>query len=194
MLNEPVSNPHDGSPDGNGPGFTPDPMPPLSEGGGGEIPRPKAIDNAFQASLAGTAIASVATVITVLLDREWLDRLVRQVIEDTGQAGMEVADARTMVQVSLGLGIVLFAALFVLFALKMRAGRNWARLLLTAFAAVGTINFLSAVGSTGADLELMWSLAEVAFAVTAVIYMFRPESTAYFTEHRKRRLSRRNRP
>lgn len=189
MLNEGVANPDDR---GNERGFSPEPMPPV-DGGTGGIPRPKAVDSAFQASLASTAIASVATVVGVLLDREWLDRLVRQVLEDAGQRSgpAEVADATVMIQVFLGLGIVLFAALFVLFAVKMRAGRNWARIVLTAFAVLGVMNFLSAVASTGADLNLMWSLAEVAFAVTAVIYMFRPESTAYFAEHKKRRLARR---
>lgn len=185
MLNEGVANPDERD-------FAPGPMPPV-DGGAGGIPRPKAIGSALQASLVSTAIASVATVVGVLLDREWLDRLVRQVLEDAGQRNgpAEVADATLMTQVFLGLGIVLFAALFVLFAVKMWAGRNWARVVLTAFAVLGVLNFLSAVASTGADLNLMWSLAEVAFAVTAVIYMFRPESTAYFAAHKKRRLARR---
>lgn len=197
MLNEGVSNPRED-------GFSPEPMPPVQDGGlggghggglGGGIPRPKAIDNAFQASLASTAISMVATVVTVLLDRQWLERLVRQVLEDANQpAGdAEVANAIGTMQVMLAIGILLFAVLFVLFAVKMRAGRNWARMVLTVFAAIGLINFLSSVASSGAALELMWSLADVAFSVTAVIYLFRPESSAYFAEHKKRQLARRGR-
>jgi hypothetical protein len=48
------------------------------------------------------------------------------------------------------------------------------------------VNFLSAVVSNGAALNLIWSLAGVAFTVTAVIYLFRPDSMKYFTEVKKR--------
>jgi hypothetical protein len=191
MLNEDVSNTDGGSPGG----FQHEPMRPVSEGevDGGAIPRPKAIDHAFHATLVSTAIASVATVVTVLFDQAWLNRFARQMLIDTGQrvTDEQIATGVTVAKVSLGFGVLLFAALFVLFALKMRAGRGWARVVLTVFAALGVWNFLTAVADTGAALSLMWSLAEVAFSVTAVVYMFRPESVAYFQEHRKRRLARR---
>lgn len=185
MLNEGVSNP-----DG---GFQFEPMQPVQGEGVAEIPRPKAVDNAFWASLASTAIASLATVVTVLLDQAWLDRFARQMLQDAGRpvTDADLATGVAVARVSLGLGVLLFAALFVLFALKMRQGRGWARMVLTIFAVLGAINFLTAVASTGAALSLMWSLADVAFSVTAVVYMFRPESAAYFLEHRKRRLARR---
>jgi hypothetical protein len=183
MLNEEVSNP-----DG---GFQPEPMRPIQDGGtGAAIPRPRAVDLAFQSSLASSVIAAVATVVTVLLDRDWLGRFARQMTEDSGRQ-FDLETAIAIAKVSIGLAIVLVLGLFLLFALRMRAGRSWARTLLTMFAALGVLNFLLAVADTGADLALMWNLAEVAFAVTAVVYMFRPESTAYFTEHRKRRLARR---
>jgi hypothetical protein len=186
MLNEDVSNP--------GGAFQHEPMRPVAAGEAAvEIQRPKSVDNAFWASIASTAIASVATIVTVLLDQAWLERFARAMLADTGQRATD-ADLATAISVargSLGIGIVLFAAIFVLFAVKMRAGRGWARIVLTVFAALGVMNFLSAVASTGAALSLMWSLAEIAFSVTAVIYMFRPESSKYFLEHRKRRLARR---
>ncbi|MGH3760989.1 hypothetical protein [Actinophytocola sp.] len=167
-------------------------MRPIQDGGGrAEIPRPRAVDVAFRASLASTAIASVATVVTVLLDRAWLERFARQMLAESGRPEADLSTGIAIAQVSLGIGILLFAGVFVLFALKMRAGRGWARVVLTLFAVLGAVNFLTAVANTGAELGLMWSLAEVAFSVTAVIYMFRPESTTYFAEHRKRRLARR---
>lgn len=159
----------------------------------GEVPRPRSVDTAFQSSLAGTAVATVATVVTLMLDKEWLTHEVRDALTSAGMPDGD-ADVARMVptfQVMLGFGIAVFAGLFLLFAMKMRAGRNWARGLLTAYACLGVVNFLTAVASVGAAMELMWSLAEVAFSVTAVVYMFRPESTKYFAEHRKRRLARR---
>jgi hypothetical protein len=191
MLNEEVSNTDGGSPGG----FQHEPMRPVpdSEVAGGVIPRPKAVDNAFYASLVSTAIASVATVVTVLFDQAWLNKFARQMLVDSGQrvTDEDLATGIAIAKVSLGIGVLLFAAVFVLFAVKMRAGRGWARIVLTVFAALGVWNFLTAVVNTGAALSLMWSLAEVAFSVTAVVYMFRPESVTYFLEHRKRRLARR---
>jgi hypothetical protein len=56
------------------------------------------------------------------------------------------------------------------------------------------VSFLTAMAGSGADLVLMWNLAEAAFGVTAVVYMFRPESTKYFADHKERRLRARQRP
>ena len=157
--------------------------------------RPKAIDSAFQAVLAGIAISAVATVVTVLLDKALLTTWVTETL-DTMPADQRpsVGTMVSAMQVLLGFSIAIFAGLFVLFAVKMRAGRNWARILLTIYTAFGVWGFLTAMASSGAELELMWNLAEVAFGVTAVIYMFRPESTKYFAEHKERRMRARQRP
>jgi len=157
--------------------------------------RPKAVDSAFQAVLVAVAISAVATVVTVLLDKALLTVWVTESL-DTLPADQRpsVATMVSAMQVLLGFSIVIFAGLFVLFAVKMRAGRNWARILLTIYTGFGVWGFLTAMASSGAELELMWNLAEVAFGVTAVIYMFRPESTKYFAEHKERRMRARQRP
>jgi hypothetical protein len=185
MFNGGVSNPYE---DGHL-----EPAPPVRDDQSAEIPRPKAIDTAFQASLAGAAVGAIATVITVLLDGDGLALLVRDMLSGAGlpHGDAEVSQAVGTFRVAMVLGIFVFLGLSLLFALKMRAGRNWARVVITVFALLGVLSFLNAMAANGAALELIWSLAEVAFAVTAVIYMFRPESTQYFTEHKKRRLARR---
>jgi hypothetical protein len=169
-------------------------MPPPPTGDG-PITRPKAVDSAFQATLASIAVSALGTVFTLLFDKVTLTRMVEDML--SGLPADQRSDLSATVgafQVILAFSIAVFAGLFVLFAVKMRAGRNWARILLTAYTAVGVWSFLAAVGSSGAELELMWSLAEVAFGVTAVVYMFRRESTAYFAEHKQRRLRARQRP
>lgn len=172
----------------------PPPLPPSE----GPITRPKAVDSAFHAVLASIVISALGTVFTVLLDRSQLTAMVNQMMADLPEgrteAPMSVSGAVGAFQVILGFSIALFAGLMLLFAIKMRTGRNWARILLTVYTAVGVWSFLSAMASVGAELGLMWSLAEVAFGVTAVVYMFRPESTRYFAEHKQRRLQARQRP
>lgn len=168
------------------------PPPPEREG---TLVRPKAIDSAFQAILASVGVSALGTIFTVLLDRPSLTRMVTEMM--SGLPPEQRGSVPAMVgafQVILGISIAIFAGLFVLFAVKMRTGRNWARLVLTIYTMFGTWGFLTAIASEGAALGLMWSLAEVAFGVTAVIYMFRPESTRYFAEHKRRRLQARQRP
>lgn len=167
------------------------PPPPTDE----PVVRPKAIDTAFQAVLASVVISAVGTVVTVLLDKAQLTRYVTEMLNDIPpDQRLSVGSTVGAFQTILGVSIAIFAGLFALFAIKMRAGRNWARILLTIYTAYGVMTFLTAVASSGPELSLMWSLAEVAFGVTAVIYMFRPESTKYFLETKQRRLRARQRP
>jgi hypothetical protein len=159
------------------------------------IVRPRAVDSAFQAVLASVAVSAIGTVVTVLLDKALLTSWVTQTMDSMPPD--QRLDPNTMVgamQVILAFSIAIFAGLFVLFAVKMRAGRNWARVVLTIYTVFGVWSFLTAIASSGAELSLMWSLAEVAFGVTAVIYMFRPESSKYFAETKERRLRSTRRP
>lgn len=168
-----------------------EPAPPLPNAEGGPLVRPKAIDTAFQASLAATAIGAVSAVFMFLLDRQFLEDLARQVMESPGADNAFTEEQLIDIyRISMIIGVGVFVGLNLLFTYKMRAGRNWARIVLTIFAVVGALSFLSAMASSGAELELMWSLAQTAFGVTAVIYMFRKESTAYFLAYKQRRMRR----
>lgn len=171
------------------------PPPPPLPASDGPITRPKAVESAYHAVLASIVISALGTVFTVLLDKALLTLMVRDMMASlpADQRG-NVNGTVGAFQVILGFSIAIFAGLMLLFAVKMRTGRNWARILLTIYTAVGVWSFLSAMASSGAELELMWSLADVAFGVTAVVYMFRPESTKYFAEHKQRRLQARQRP
>lgn len=190
MFNEPVSQPNDErrSPDP----FAP--MPPPTEGEREPLVRPKAVDTAFQASVASTLIGALGTVFTVLLDRAQLTDLVTDMLSGVPDAQRDVPETVDLFQFIFAFSVAVFVGLFLLFAFKMRAGRNWARLALTVFAVIGVANFLSGVANSGAELELMWNLAEVAFATTAVVYMYRKESTQYFADYKQRRQRQRQQP
>jgi len=151
--------------------------------------RPTAVDTAFLLTLTGIVLGAIGTVVTTLLDHERIVELVRDALDRAGDPFTEADVVRLIgtFRIAGGVGIAIFAGLLLLVAFKMRSGRNWARLLLTLFALLEMVNFLSAVVSDGAERNLIWSLAGVAFTVTAVIYLFRPESVKYFTEVKKRR-------
>lgn len=127
-------------------------------------------------------LGAIGTVITTLLDHERLVGLVRELLSRTGEPYSE-ADVVGLIgafRLVGGLAIVVFAAVLLVVALKMRAGRNWARLALTGFALLEVVNFLSAVAASGAALDLIWSLAGAAFAVAAVVHLFLPDSATFF--------------
>jgi len=185
-----VSNPNEDRPPAyERPAYEPAPALPNSEDG--PLVRPKAIDSAFQASLVSTAIGAISAVFTFLLDRQFVVDMARQVMESPGaDQGFTEEQLINVYRFSMIIGIGVFVGLNLLFTYKMRAGRNWARLVLTIFTAIGALSFLSAMSSSGADLELMWSLAQTAFGVTAVVYMYRKESSAYFLAYKQRRMRR----
>lgn len=159
------------------------------------ITRPKAVDSAFQAVLASVVVSAVGSVVNYLLNRPLLTSWVSQTMEELPpDQRLPVSSMVAAMQVLLGFSIAIFAGLFVLFAVKMRAGRNWARVVLTIYTALGAWGFLTSVATSGAELSLIWSLAEALFGVTAVVYMFRPESQKYFAEMKERRLRTRHRP
>ena len=148
--------------------------------------RPKSVDSAFLFAVAGIVLTAVGTAVSTLVDREEVVRLIREALSrsDRPYTEQDVLVLITPFRIGGGVTLAVFAGLFLLVALRMRAGRGWARLLLTAFALFDMVDFLAAAAKTGAALELIWSLAGVAFAAVAVIYMYRPESTAYFAAAR----------
>jgi hypothetical protein len=147
-------------------------------------PRPKAVDTAVTLVIAGTAVGAVGTLFTVL-DDEFAESLVRQTAPDAPAAEAELM--LSVVPVAGVIGVLLTLGLFTLLALKIRAGRNWARAVLAGLTAFSLLRFLSAAAQTNAELGLMWSLADVACCTAAVVYLFQKPSTEYFHAHVRRR-------
>jgi uncharacterized membrane protein len=151
--------------------------------------RPKAIDTAFQLTIAGIVFGAIGAIVTTLADHEEVVRLVRGTLTRTGQPFTEddVVSLIGPFRIAGGFALALVVGLVLLVAFKMRAGRNWARLVLTVLTLLEMVNFLGAVTASGTAPNLIWDLAGVAFAVAAVIYLFRQESMTFFTESKKRR-------
>lgn len=152
------------------------------------VTRPKAIDTAFQLTIAGIVLGAIGAVLNTLVDHEEVVRLARSTLTRTGEPFTEndVVALIAPVRIAGGFTVAVIAGLILLVAFKMRAGRNWARLLLILFALLSMVNFLGAVSASGAALDFIWDLGGAACWVAAVIYLFRPESMTFFTETKKR--------
>jgi hypothetical protein len=115
-------------------------------------------------------------------------------------SGQQV-DVQTLVTVTKTILIVIFlifAAVYLLFAFKMRAGRNWARITLTVFGALTLLSVVTAgstssvtVGSetySAGSRGPSWLTAVV--ALVGIVLMFVGESNRFFAAskaHRQRR-------
>lgn len=76
---------------------------------------------------------------------------------------------------------VLFAGLFILFAWKLRAGRNWARILLIFAALVDLVLFVQS-----GDFSLI-SVFSAVVAVATIVLSYLPASTRYIADVRAQR-------
>ena len=75
---------------------------------------------------------------------------------------------------------VVIAGLYLLFAFKLRAGRNWARIVLTVLAALQLLSVLTGQSTIGGYLAVL-------AAVVGVVLSFTGPSNAYFAAAKAQR-------
>jgi cation transport ATPase len=87
--------------------------------------------------------------------------------------------ANTLITVSI-VTLVLFAALYVFFAYKVRAGKNWARMTLTVLMVIGVAYdaYTGTLLSSGIGLLI---------SAVAVILVYFPSASAFFAAHKRLR-------
>ncbi|WP_141921372.1 hypothetical protein [Halopolyspora algeriensis] len=145
------------------------PVPPHEAGG---VPRPRTIEVAFWIAVVVPLVATVLIAISA-----WFAQgVMQQVIEAEGPEAQQLANAAALV----GVGVVIFVfavltALWILFAFKMRAGRNWARITLTVFAGLWVMNALSGLltspsGSSFSMAGMPAATVEIPAAMVALGY------------------------
>lgn len=79
---------------------------------------------------------------------------------------------------------VIFLVLEVFFVLKMRAGRNWARITLTIFAAISVASTLFSLVQGAPGITVVTGPVGVVLQVTATVLLYRRASNAYFSVQR----------
>lgn len=163
-------------------------MPP-DEGGGG-AQRPPTVEAAFWIAIVMPLLAVLASVITYFTMRDWVERVLERSIAAQGmnsgdpQFRQALSVAHLVVQASLVGSIVfavIMAVLWILFGIKMRAGRNWARITLTVFAALWGLSSLiglisgsvgpgaTGVGSLPRGVEVPTHLAVIGYTENGLV-------------------------
>ncbi|MGJ7905711.1 proline-rich domain-containing protein [Actinopolyspora sp. H202] len=138
--------PQQGYPAGPVPGGYPNPYaaPPVSAQEIEGPPRPNTIDIAFWIAVVVPLLATVLSTISMVLQRNYMERVLDEISGSSTVMSEDVLRVAMMFGVVSGLIIsVVFTGLWIFFAFKLRAGRNWARITLTVFAGVWILSGLS---------------------------------------------------
>jgi len=156
-------------------------------------PPPGPVNGAFFIYLLAAAIFVVGIVLTFTSDI-W-DRALRENADMVNSSGMTTEQLINVTKtIAIVVGVV-FVGLYLLFAFKMRAGRNWARIVLTVLSALSVVSQFSASASVTINNQTYTSSTNQAtgwvgaiVSVIAIVLMFLPASNEYFARAKAARV------
>jgi hypothetical protein len=143
--------------------------------------RPRELDISAWCWLAAIAIGLAAAIVeTLLLSFQAL----APALHEMAQAGepIDAGQLRRSFPLVKGVAVavtVVTHAVWVLFVLKCRAGRHWARTLLAVLGLIWLVYTLASVPQLPVG-QLLAALAETLAVISAGYYMFRPACNKYF--------------
>ncbi len=163
--------------------------PPLSDPEQRAGQRPASVNTAFFLWMGNAVLGILATVAMIVL----LDTVVAREVAASGvsaELGESVTSlARSAAMVAATISAIL-AGLMILFVFKMRAGRNWARILLTVLGALSILGTLSDLGSLAANFEVggpgillgLLAIAQPLLVIGGLVMMYLADSNRYFRQ------------
>jgi hypothetical protein len=148
-------------------------------GGSGPAVAPRQVVTAFWLYIAAAVLSLVSLVVSLATFGGMRDVVARQLANE----GVKVSDSaiNALLGVTIGISIlfaVIWIAAFVLFAIFMKRGANWARIVLTVITALSLVNILSGFG--------LGALQVVVSVIATILIWLRPASE-YFTAVKARR-------
>lgn len=153
--------------------------PPPSPGEAQQPPRPKSVDTAFLLWIVAAALGVIGAVLGLAMQ----DAIMEETADQLGIT-VEEADAGAVGTIV----NLLFIALWVGVAFAMRAGMNWARIVLTVLGGLSvlfglfglaSLPILLAVGGLGV-LQVFLNIGSLVVIIAAIVFMFRAEANHYF--------------
>lgn len=147
-------------------------------------PRPLLVTVSFWLYIASAALSLGSGIIALVNLPGERPALIAKLNEDPsafhGHSVSQIADLTMAAAAGLIIATMLFwAIVFVLFALFMRSGRNWARIVLTILTILSLLNIFSIAG-----------LTQLVASAIALILLWLPASRTWFAEWKASRLPR----
>ncbi|HEV2782347.1 MAG TPA: caspase family protein [Actinophytocola sp.] len=150
--------------------------------------RPSSVNNAFRLLLAAVAISVIWFVLDLFVYSDEVAQQARNGLRETNQSFTEQDVERVVVLswVITAVLVVLLAGLVILLAYKLRAGRNWARILLVVLGVLLIAMTLITIGQAS-TVRLVFSLAQAVLVIAAVCLSVTPTANRYLAATRARR-------
>jgi NADH:ubiquinone oxidoreductase subunit 6 (subunit J) len=160
----------------------PEPMPPI---GGSEKPAKPPVPKEVNISFAVWVLSMVLSSILQIVDADvFVETYQKQLANQSPEAQLSAGTLKGVYLVA----VIAVGLVMLLFAWKMRQGRNWARILLTVLAVTSLLVQASSVG-----VSSVLGLIGVVITATGLVFMYMPAANAYFAHFRQQRLERRRR-
>lgn len=142
-------------------------------------PAPADVETSYKLWLVSIAIGIIGGIIGfVLADRT---KGINTLMNDPNNA-LTRDQANTAITVGLVVGLVIgliLLALELFFMYKMRAGRNWARIVLTVLGVLSVLSGLFGL-SQGFSAGSVLTLISLVVVIAAIAFMYKPAASAYF--------------
>lgn len=155
----------------------------------GAAAAPKEVQTAFRLWIANIVLGVVGSLLSLLI----FDDLVAMAELPPGVTPEQAALGATVGAIFVAVLTLVFLGLGLLFAFKMRAGRNWARITLTVLGAIAVLFSLLSFGSSSAVagvglvgiLSVVITVIQTLLIIAAIYFMFRPAAAQYFAAPRR---------
>ena len=147
-----------------------------------QAPQPPAIQLAVKLMWAGAAVSLVSLVVGLATLGSLKDQIRDQLLENDPSTSQSTIDAAYGVSIAF---VVVFGALGVLLwlwmAWKNGAGRKWARIVATVFAALNVLSTLfTIVGGNTTTLSAVFTIINVVLAIVILVLLWRKESSDFY--------------
>jgi ABC-type Fe3+ transport system permease subunit len=147
------------------------------------LPPPTEITLAFWGWLVAAVIVLVGGLVVLGQKQQIIDALNK--VDTTSQLrSVNVESQAQTAMIAAIAAAVIICVLYVFFAFKLRAGRNWARIVLTVVAALNLIDLL-----TNSDTASALSYVGGLIAVAAAVLSYLPKSNGYIRESKRARAA-----
>lgn len=140
-------------------------------------PPPSTVVNAFKLILVQAALSLVNVVVT-LLTVDSIKEQVRTASPSLDQSLVDTA-ASMAITVAVTFGII-GIVVWVLLAFKVRAGKNWARIVTFVFAGLGLLSGLASFAQPSSVFSHIVLLVAVAIDIALIVLLTRGPSAEYF--------------
>ena len=140
-------------------------------------PAPAAVRNAVKVMYAGAAASLVGIVIDVITVGATKSAIAKR---SPAMSASQVSSTQHVLVISFIVGGLIGAAVWIFLARACQSGKNWARITGSVLFAIAKIDTVVGLTAPLAGLVKLWAVIVWLVALTAIVFLWRRESTAFF--------------